>query len=89
MTDRVTIIDELQTGPTDIAPDHTIPDTLAERCGQKAAFDGITVRDVFAAFALAGYLAAHAGEDIELPKRADVAAYSFRMADEMLKARAG
>jgi hypothetical protein len=84
--DRVSVIDELPAGPTDIAPDRTVADTLAERCGQKTAFDGITVRDYFAAAALTGLLASHTGE-VQLPADAKAARWAFELADAMLKAR--
>jgi hypothetical protein len=85
--DRVTIIDELQTGPTDVAPDPTVADTLAERCGHKTAFDAVTLRDFFAAHALTGILSAHSG-DVQLPADAKAARWAYEQADAMLKARA-
>jgi hypothetical protein len=49
--------------------------------------DGVTLRDYFASQALAGYLAAHAGDGICLPKREDAALRAYEFADAMLKAR--
>lgn len=66
--------------PTVIDADHTA------RAGQQSAFDGITVRDFFAAHALTGILAAHTGE-VSLPSDAKAAAWAYEQADAMLKAR--
>ena len=46
-----------------------------------------TLRDLFAAHALTGYLAAHADGETSLPTRTKVAEYAFKMADAMLQAR--
>lgn len=62
-------------------------DALALQAGKAQAFDALTVRDFFAAHALAGYLAAHAGDETALPGRAEAAKNSYKLADEMLKAR--
>ena len=47
----------------------------------------ITLRDLFAAHALTGYLAAHADSVPALPTRTKVAEYAYKMADAMLLAR--
>ena len=46
-----------------------------------------TLRDLFAAHALTGYLAAHADGETTLPTRTKVAEYAYKMADAMLLAR--
>ena len=52
-----------------------------------SAFDGVTLRDYLACAALQGYLAAHAGDEIELPARSEAATWAYKQADEMIKAR--
>ena len=49
--------------------------------------ESVTLRDLFAAHALTGYLAAHASEETALPTRDEAAEYAFKMADAMLLAR--
>jgi hypothetical protein len=64
-----------------------VTDTMfAQRAGQQSAFDGVTVRDYFAAAALQGILAAHSGE-VQLPADAKAATWAYEQADAMLKAR--
>lgn len=45
------------------------------------------LRDWFAGQAVVGYLACHADAETALPKRAEVAEYCYRLADELMKAR--
>jgi hypothetical protein len=49
---------------------------------------GLTVRDYFAAQAVAGFLAMCADPECSRPKPDDVATYCYRVADAMLAARA-
>ena len=65
--------------PPDVKPEHPPRETLA--------FDSLTTRDLFAAFALAGLLAAHT-DDMALPDRERAAKLAFGYADAMLKRRA-
>lgn len=51
------------------------------------ALDGMSLRDYFAAQALAGYLAGHAGDDTPFPNSADAAKSAFLYADAMLRER--
>lgn len=48
---------------------------------------GATLRDLFAAHALAGYLAAHADPEVYVPKPVDAADMAYRYADAMLARR--
>lgn len=48
---------------------------------------GLTVRDYFAAAALTGYIAAHAGDHVSLPGDDDAALTAYAIADAMLQAR--
>lgn len=66
--------------PTVVDADHTA------RAGQQSAFDGLTVRDVYAAFALAGIIASHTG-DTQLPDDDKAAKWAFGFADAALKRR--
>jgi len=45
------------------------------------------LRDWFAGQAVVGYLAAHAGDEIALPKKAEVAEYAYLLADCLLAER--
>lgn len=49
----------------------------------RSAFDGLTVRDVFAAHALQGVMAAHSG-DVDLPDPKTAARWSREYADQLL-----
>ena len=64
-------------------PDHPA------RQGRQTGFDSLSLRDYFAVHAMSGYMAAHAGDETTLPKRGELAAYAYQLADEMLKQRAG
>jgi hypothetical protein len=48
---------------------------------------GMDLRDYFAANALQGYLAAHAGEDTPIPLAVNAAKSCYIFADAMMKAR--
>jgi len=49
--------------------------------------DGMSLRDYFAAQALAGMLAAHSGEGVAFPAAGVAAMSAYDYADAMLKAR--
>ena len=49
--------------------------------------DGMTLRDYFAAHSVSGFIAAYAGEGIEIPKSSTLAKWAFELADEMVAAR--
>jgi hypothetical protein len=49
--------------------------------------DGMTLRDYFAAHALAGYLAAHAADGQAFPMDLDAARHCYGYADAMLRER--
>lgn len=51
--------------------------------------DGMTLRDYFAAQALAGFLSAHGGENVRLPQQLDAAKSAYLYADAMLYVRLG
>jgi len=47
----------------------------------------VSLRDYFAAKALTGYLAAHAGDGVELPEDSRAACRAYKLADAMLVER--
>lgn len=70
---------------------HTKPRVYQPRDGGPAfplvpdhSAEGMSLRDYFAAHALSGLLAAHAGGDTALPKFGEAATDAFKLADEML-----
>ena len=66
---------------------HVIDADHATRAGTQTAFDGLTVRDFFAAAALQGIISAHSG-DTALPDDGKAAKWAFSAADAMLARRA-
>lgn len=75
--------------PDDVTAAKDLPKTFEVDEGDDDAIDLtlIPLRDYFAGQALAGYLAAHADPDAEIPHKAKVAATAFRFADAMLAER--
>jgi hypothetical protein len=49
-----------------------------------SALDNLTTRDVFAAFALQGVIAAHVGDGVDLPSSGDAAKWCREYADALL-----
>ena len=58
-----------------------------KRQGEQSAFDGLTVRDLFAAHALQGILASHSGE-VTLPDDGKAAKWAYEFADKLPARRA-
>jgi hypothetical protein len=69
---------------------HSVRDTyerLLDAKEREEKASDITVRDYFAAKALQGYLAGHAGDKYKFPEWEHVSKMSYEIADAMLKAR--
>lgn len=72
--------------PTSILAQSTPPKppVLVTPTAGRSAFDGLTVRDYFAAAALQGLISAHAGDEISLPDPAAAAKWAQEYADALL-----
>lgn len=68
-------------------PAFPAPDAGEEHFSQRSAYMGMTLRDYFAAQALAPWIQAHIDNSVDDLSMGEIARQCYRYADAMLKAR--